>query len=656
MATRKLEVEIVGDTASLERAFRRSSAAGRKFNSDMTRGGTAVATLKGNAGAATPTLNKLKGSYVGTTAAALAFGGAVKASFSELFESQKVSAQTEAALHSTGFAAGVTAEEVDGLAKSLLAVSGVDDEVIKSGENLLLTFTRIRNEVGVGNDVFNQATKAALDMSVALGTDMQSSALRVGKALNDPIRGITALRRVGVQFTDAQVSQIEALVKTGETMEAQKIILRELNTEFGGSAEAAGKTLPGQLSKLRESAKNLGATFANIVTPALIDATEALTDFLEGVQKLNDSPRAAAGGFFAFFKSDFARRGGEVLPTIGPFIGALNSAFPKAGKDAARGFTEGFADAVANSPRAEAAAARAAASFAATAKKEIAKAFGTGTPFLDLQQANAEATKRLSDDLAVSLHRIVVLRERLSKATGLKEQTDLQNAVNAERQRADAIRDQIRARRIAAKEAADEAFREAARRRAEATRRAAERQSARQFRLLGLGPGGSELVPNTASLRKTFARLRDAIKGTDLDTKKNRGLFAGIARVLLGEEGTVRADVRAFIDQVFDDIDEQLGKRGDTLGQKWRKINVDAFIRSLGLNLTAAQIRKLRAGLSGLGPNLTVPPSHTPAFSAATGVTVNGDVHVHGVTNLRQLEEQITKRSKARPNTRRGGR
>ena len=74
-------------------------------------------------------------------------------------EAQKVSAQTRAVLKSTGKAAKVSAKQVDQLAEALMTKSGVDDEVIKSGENMLLTFTNIRNEVGKGNKIFTQATK-----------------------------------------------------------------------------------------------------------------------------------------------------------------------------------------------------------------------------------------------------------------------------------------------------------------------------------------------------------------------------------------------------------------------------------------------------------------------------------------------------------------
>ena len=161
-------------------------------------------------------------------------------------EAQKVAAQTNAVLKSTGKAAHVSAKQVEDMAESLMTMSGVDDELIQQGENLLLTFKNIRNETGRGNDIFDQATKAMLDMSVALGQDATSSAIQLGKALNDPVKGVTALRRVGVSFTAAQIKQIKTLVATGKTLQAQKLILRELNQEFGGSREGSRRNPAGQ--------------------------------------------------------------------------------------------------------------------------------------------------------------------------------------------------------------------------------------------------------------------------------------------------------------------------------------------------------------------------------------------------------------------------
>ena len=204
--------------------------------------------------------------------------GTVKSGITELTEASKVGAQTNAVIKSTGGAAGVSAKKVADLAGALMKKSGVDDETIQSGENLLLTFTKVQDKAGKGNDIFTQATKTMLDMSVALGTDTKSSAIQLGKALNDPIKGVSALQRVGVTFTAGQKDAIKAMVEAGDTAGAQKLILKELNKEFGGSAEAAGKTLPGQVNVLKESFNNLAGDLMKTLVPALSAITKFFVD------------------------------------------------------------------------------------------------------------------------------------------------------------------------------------------------------------------------------------------------------------------------------------------------------------------------------------------------------------------------------------------
>lgn len=257
---RKIQVEIIGDSSSLERAFRRAGGAGSKFGSAM-RG-----------------LGKVAAVGVGGAFAGLAV--ILKTGFDELAEGQKVAAQTAAVLKSTGGAANVTAKQVSRLSESISAYSGVDDEAIQAGENLLLTFTKLQNRTGKGNKIFSRATKTIVDMSVALGQDMKSSAIQVGKALNDPIRGVTALRRVGVSFTKEQEKTIEGLVKSGKAMEAQKLILRELAVEFGGSARAYGSTLPGALAKLKNAFEGVTGALAEGLSPVVTDVAKRISSKL----------------------------------------------------------------------------------------------------------------------------------------------------------------------------------------------------------------------------------------------------------------------------------------------------------------------------------------------------------------------------------------
>ncbi len=212
--------------------------------------------------------------YLSTAAVVTAFGSAVAYSIESAAEAQRVDAQLGAVLQSTGGAAGIARAELEELASSLSRVSTYDDEAIKSSEALLLTFTK------VGSEAFPQATQAILDMSTAMGTDLQGATIQVGKALNDPIKGITALSRVGVSFTDEQKKMIATLVETGDTLGAQKIILDELSKEFGGSALAASKTYTGQIKILKNEVGNLSEAFGSKLVPVLSDVVGGMADFI----------------------------------------------------------------------------------------------------------------------------------------------------------------------------------------------------------------------------------------------------------------------------------------------------------------------------------------------------------------------------------------
>src|SRR5437899_10345755 len=128
---------------------------------------------------------------------------------------------------------------------------------------MLLTFTNI------GKNVFPQATKTVLDMSQALGQDAKSSAIQLGKALNDPITGVSALQRVGVTFSQVQKDQIKHFMDTNNIAGAQGVILKELGKEFGGSAVAAGKTFGGQMAILGQRLDDVKQNIGDKLMPYL---------------------------------------------------------------------------------------------------------------------------------------------------------------------------------------------------------------------------------------------------------------------------------------------------------------------------------------------------------------------------------------------------
>jgi hypothetical protein len=217
--------------------------------------------------------------------AALATGAAY--AFGKFEESENVMQQTDAVIKSTGKSAHVSAKEVQDLADALSEKTGVDDEVIQSGENMLLTFKNIQNVAGENNDIFTQASKATLDMAAGMAAatggeiDLKSASIQVGKALNDPIAGMSALSRVGVTFDEGLQRQIQSLVKHGNTLGAQKIILAELTSEFQGSAKAS-KTTAGTVSVAFE---NLAEIVGGLLAPAIRTLADGLTGLIEFLQQ-----------------------------------------------------------------------------------------------------------------------------------------------------------------------------------------------------------------------------------------------------------------------------------------------------------------------------------------------------------------------------------
>lgn len=194
-----------------------------------------------------------------------AMGGFLAYATKEASEAQEIQAQLGAVLTSTGAAAWITADGVNSIADHMAKATTFSDEMILGGQNLLLTFTNI------GEKVFPAATVTMLDMSQALGQDLKASAMQLGKALQDPIEGVGALRRVGVTFTDEQEAMIKAMVKSGDVIGAQNLILQELQKEFGGSAAAAGKTFAGSLEILKNQLSNVAEGIGTSLLPILSD-------------------------------------------------------------------------------------------------------------------------------------------------------------------------------------------------------------------------------------------------------------------------------------------------------------------------------------------------------------------------------------------------
>lgn len=166
----------------------------------------------------------------------------------------EITAILDQTIKATGNSAGLTTEQMVELADSLQKVTKFESEVTQEAMAVLASFRNVKG------DIFSEAIVSAQDMATVLKTDLSSAAMQLGKALNDPVDGLTKLARSGVTFSDAQKKQVEEMVKLGDVAGAQKIILAELAHEFGGTAEAAGaeswEPLKNQLGDIGEEIGN----------------------------------------------------------------------------------------------------------------------------------------------------------------------------------------------------------------------------------------------------------------------------------------------------------------------------------------------------------------------------------------------------------------
>jgi hypothetical protein len=151
-------------------------------------------------------------------------------------------------------------------------------------------------------------------MSVVLGGDASSAALQLGKALNDPIQGISALGRAGVQFNAEQQRTIKSMVDMGDIAGAQGVILGELERQMGGVAEAAGQTLAGSLDAVSnawgDARQAMGSWFGEL--PIVRNSIHALERNIRDVEIAINGWRDPARNALSQIKVSFADLGSEV--------------------------------------------------------------------------------------------------------------------------------------------------------------------------------------------------------------------------------------------------------------------------------------------------------------------------------------------------------
>ncbi len=255
----RLVVELRGKNA--EAQMKRLTKEAKKLGLETRR-------LKTGVDKADRSLKKFGGGLKGLAGAAglSAVTLALRSATTAAIEQAQAEAQLAQGIKSTGGAAGQTADALKRYASGLQRLTTFSDEAIIRSQSILLTFTKIQGET------FPATTRAVLDLAARMGTDLPAAAIQLGKALNDPVANLGELGRAGIQFTKEQKEVIKVLWEGGRAAESQAIILEELTTQFGGSAEAAAKAAGGGYKQAINAFRDMSEGLGSALLPTLDSA------------------------------------------------------------------------------------------------------------------------------------------------------------------------------------------------------------------------------------------------------------------------------------------------------------------------------------------------------------------------------------------------
>jgi hypothetical protein len=275
MAAKSISIPVTGNTAPIRKSLTTAEKQIKRFaaqaNADMKRAGQAFAIAAGGAALLATRMNK---------------------AFEEMSTANARIIQISKQMGQFNGAVGVTTDRIIKLARATALKTGVDANQIKSMQAQLLTFSEIAKTATQVGSSFDRATKAALDMQAA-NVGGGDAAIALGKALQDPIRGITALRRVGVSFTDQERDKITALVESNQMLKAQDAILSAIETQVGGTAEATANAS----DRMREGMRIVKEEIGRGLAPAFEGLAAIAVKFGAWAEKNGPTVAALATAF-----------------------------------------------------------------------------------------------------------------------------------------------------------------------------------------------------------------------------------------------------------------------------------------------------------------------------------------------------------------------
>ena len=310
--TATVEVKLTAQNASLKRglegadkALKKTRSNSKQTQKELKKGGSSIqesfrrasqsiAAVQGPLGPVAGRITSL-GTIIGgvglklaaITVGFAAFTFAIRAAVGTISRAEVQFNKLNAILRATGRTAGLTLNEIEDLSRQIGIQTLASTQKVRDAAGILLTFKSIQG------DTFREALRLTQDLAAVGFGDVKTGAIQLGKALEEPIVGLGALRRVGVSFTEEQKELIKSLANTGQKAKAQQIILGALNTQVGGAGVSAAQGLAGAVDTLSEKftifieKSKSGAFFVRMLTGAIEGLADMFGDARMEATKFN---------------------------------------------------------------------------------------------------------------------------------------------------------------------------------------------------------------------------------------------------------------------------------------------------------------------------------------------------------------------------------
>lgn len=194
-------------------------------------------------------------------------------------EADKTTARLKASLQGTGMAAGRTQQQIEAMAGSLQSKGVFDDESFIDAAGVLTRFRSLRGPL------FDQALKLSGDLAAAMGSgEVKGAARMLGRALEDPSRGMMQLRRAGVMLSYSQQQAIKTMMETNNVAGAQSLLMKSVAAMIGKANAELAKTPSGAVRQMKNAISDVGEAIGAILGPSIIAISRKIKGVAESIK------------------------------------------------------------------------------------------------------------------------------------------------------------------------------------------------------------------------------------------------------------------------------------------------------------------------------------------------------------------------------------